>query len=68
MHEVIYERLKAVAREGKTITYGEIAPLANLDMANDTDRIKTPRYCRKSAILSFGTIARCCRYKPTCKS
>jgi hypothetical protein len=40
MHEAIYERLKAVAREGKTITYGEIAPLAGLDMANEADRIK----------------------------
>ena len=40
VHESIYEHLKAAAREGKFVTYGEIAPLANLNMANETDRIK----------------------------
>jgi len=34
----IYERLKEVARAGRTITYGEIAPMAELDMSNPVDR------------------------------
>ena len=34
----IYERLKEVARAGRTITYGEIAPVAELDMSNPADR------------------------------
>ena len=38
MHTAIYERLKAVAKAGSVITYGEIAPLADLDMANPDDR------------------------------
>ena len=36
----IYERLKEVARAGRTITYGEIAPMAELDMSNPADRNK----------------------------
>ncbi len=38
MHQAIYEYLKAKARQEKLATYGEIAPLANLDMANQADR------------------------------
>jgi len=34
----IYERLKQVARAGQTITYGEIAPMADLDMSRAADR------------------------------
>jgi len=34
----IYERLKEVARAGQKITYGEIAPIADLDMSNPADR------------------------------
>jgi hypothetical protein len=30
MHEAIYERLKQVARDQGLITYGELAPLADL--------------------------------------
>jgi hypothetical protein len=43
MHEDIYERLKEVAREGETITYDEIAPLADLDMRQPADRFETSR-------------------------
>jgi hypothetical protein len=38
MHQRIYEKLKLVARAGTTITYGEIAPLADLDMLNPAHR------------------------------
>lgn len=38
MHEAIYERLKQVARQRDTITYSEIAPMADLDMAVPQDR------------------------------
>jgi hypothetical protein len=38
IHQQIYERLKEVARNGNLITYGEIAPLANLNMENPDDR------------------------------
>ena len=38
MHQEIYEELKRVAREEKTITYSEIAPLAGLDMELAEDR------------------------------
>jgi len=38
MHRDIYERLKEVARVGQTITYGEIAPMANLNMESQADR------------------------------
>jgi len=34
----IYERLKEVARARRRITYGEIAPMAELDMSNPADR------------------------------
>ena len=34
----IYECLKEVARAGRTITYGEIAPMADLDMSRAADR------------------------------
>lgn len=38
MHRAIYERLKAVARAGATITYGEIAPLAHVNLDSPADR------------------------------
>lgn len=38
MNRGIYERLKEVAREGQTITYSEIAPMANLNMESQADR------------------------------
>jgi hypothetical protein len=38
MHPRIYDKLKLVARAGTTTTYGEIAPLADLDMANPAHR------------------------------
>jgi O6-methylguanine-DNA--protein-cysteine methyltransferase len=38
MHRDIYERLKEVARAGQTITYGEIAAMANLNMESPADR------------------------------
>jgi len=34
----IYERLKDVARAGRTITYGEISPMADLNMSKPPDR------------------------------
>lgn len=34
----IYEKLKEIARARNKITYGEIAPLANLDMDSPADR------------------------------
>ena len=40
INEAVYEHLKTAAREGKLVFYGEIAPLANLSMADDKDRIK----------------------------
>jgi hypothetical protein len=41
IHMQIYERLKEVARKGDDlITYGGIAPLANLNMENPDDRNK----------------------------
>ena len=43
MHRDIYERLKEVARAGQTITYGEIAPMANLDMESPADRNEISR-------------------------
>jgi nicotinamide-nucleotide amidase len=33
----IYEHLKVLARQGETTTYGEIAPLAHLDLNNPAD-------------------------------
>jgi len=38
MHREIYERLKERAKEERLITYGEIAPLAQLDMTLVRDR------------------------------
>jgi hypothetical protein len=38
MNEAIYERIKEIARQGKVISYGEIAPLAGLDMSLPNDR------------------------------
>lgn len=38
MHQAIYEELKKVARAGGTTTYGEIAPLASLDMSRADHR------------------------------
>jgi hypothetical protein len=40
IHQLIYERLIEVARNGDLVTYGEIAPLANLNMENPDDRNK----------------------------
>jgi len=38
VNQVIYERLKQVARNRDRTTYGEIAPLAGLDMSLQRDR------------------------------
>ena len=38
LHKGIYEQLKEVARNGELITYGEIAPLAKLNMESPGDR------------------------------
>jgi hypothetical protein len=38
VHHGIYDRLVQVARSGDLVTYGEIAPLAGLDMADPGDR------------------------------
>ena len=38
MHEMIYEKLMDMAKAGQTTTYGEIAPLAELDMGSPADR------------------------------
>lgn len=38
MHEEIYEKLREVAREGKTVAYSELAPLAGLSMKSPADR------------------------------
>lgn len=40
VYQEIYERLKEVARNGELITYGEIAPLAGLNMESQGDRTK----------------------------
>jgi hypothetical protein len=40
INQPIYERLIEVARNGDLITYGEIAPLANLNMEDPDDRNK----------------------------
>jgi hypothetical protein len=40
INQQIYERLQEVANEGELTTYGEIAPLANLNMENPDDRNK----------------------------
>lgn len=40
INQAIYERLIEVARAGDLITYGEIAPLANLNMDSPDDRNK----------------------------
>jgi len=39
----IYEHLKEVARAGRKITYGEIAPMANLNIRMVADRNKLGR-------------------------
>jgi hypothetical protein len=38
MHTAIYELLKETARAGRLITYGEVAPLANLHLESQGDR------------------------------
>ncbi len=38
MNEEIYRTLVEVAKAGELITYGEVAPLANLNMENPYDR------------------------------
>lgn len=38
MNKALYERLKQVAREETTTTYGEVAPVVGLDMARPEDR------------------------------
>jgi len=38
VNQQIYDRLKDVARNGELVTYGEIAPLANLNMENPGNR------------------------------
>lgn len=40
INQQIYERLKEVAINGELITYGEIAPMAKLNMENPDDRNK----------------------------
>ena len=40
INELIYARLKEVARAEQTITYGAIAPLAQLDLENPGDRVR----------------------------
>jgi hypothetical protein len=40
VHQEIYERLKETAKNGELITYGEIAPLADLNMESQGDRTK----------------------------
>jgi len=39
----LYDRLMEVARAGKTITYGEIAPMLNLNMESQADRTEIGR-------------------------
>jgi len=43
MYQVIYERLKEVAKSRRTITYSELAPLARLNMSNAPDRTEIAR-------------------------
>ena len=38
MHTQIYELLKATARAGRLVAYGEVAPLARLHMESQADR------------------------------
>ena len=38
MHQAIYEELKRVAARATTVTYSEIAPLADLDMEDPSHR------------------------------
>ena len=38
MQHAIYEKLRSVANGRGTITYGEIAPMAGLDMSDPADR------------------------------
>lgn len=38
MNQTLYDRLVRAAREGKLLTYGKVAPLVHLDMANPQDR------------------------------
>lgn len=38
MNKAIYEKLKGIAKAQDTIAYGEIAPLAELDMSRRNDR------------------------------
>ena len=46
VHLQIYERLIEVAKKGDLVTYGEIAPLADLNMENPADRHKIARILR----------------------
>lgn len=43
MHQAIYDELRKVAREQRTTTYGDIAPLAQLDMENPYHRTEIAR-------------------------
>lgn len=43
MHSDIYEKLGSVAQSRGTIAYGEVAPLAGLDMSNPADRNEIAR-------------------------
>lgn len=38
MNQTIYEKLKSIAKDGQTITYGEIAPLVNVDLSKQEGR------------------------------
>ena len=40
MHKDIYQKIKSVARNQDIVFYGEIAPLAGLDMSSPDDRIE----------------------------
>jgi hypothetical protein len=43
MHDLIYEKLKETAKERRLVTYGELAPLAGLDMDNPAHRTEIGR-------------------------
>ena len=43
MHDAIYNAMKQAAAKGKTLSYGDLAPLADLDMGKPNDRNKIAR-------------------------
>lgn len=67
MHLAVYEELKRVARAQKTVTYSQIAPLADLDMSNAAHRqdiarilgeISTCEYKKGQPMLSAVVVLR----------